>query len=121
MTVETVCQEDKDWGKVWLSERESAGASCYSIRQKLWLLHAAVLILTANEAALAQALWLGAFSEQQRLGPPWRSKMQVMLAFNITSMLAFFRAALCQALKHSDYPPVCHVKGITLASGSQSL
>lgn len=63
MTVETMYREDKVWGKVCLPERESAGASCYSIRQKLWLLHAAVLILTVNEAALGQTLWLRAFSE----------------------------------------------------------
>lgn len=44
-----------------------------------------------------------------------------MLAFSITSMVVFFTAALRQALKHSGYPPVCHVKGITLASGSLSL
>lgn len=63
MAVEMMYQEDKDWGKVCLSECESAGASCYSIRQKLWLLHAAALILTVNEAALSQTLWLTAFSE----------------------------------------------------------
>lgn len=47
--------------------------------------------------------------------------MQLMLAFSITSMVVFFTAALCQALKHSGYPLVCHVEGVTLASGSQSL
>lgn len=47
-------QEDKDWGKACLPQ----GASCYSIRQKLWLLHAAV-----NDTAFGQTLWLRAFSE----------------------------------------------------------
>jgi len=47
--------------------------------------------------------------------------MQLMLAFKVTSVVVFFTAALRQSLKHSGYPPVCHVKGTTLASCSQSL